>query len=191
MELSFRIIRPEEYITVPWKNGRGVTTELAVGYSESGQPYLWRISIAGVTEDGPFSDFSGYDRILVMLEGKGVRLDHSDGSVNELKTTSDIALFKGELLTSARLTEGGIKDFNVMTLISKCKAEVSLIARGGKIEIKGCENFFYAKNSDAYLTIGDNELSIPEGHLLSIKPETVVCAELISGELIAVKIFYL
>lgn len=51
------IITPSEFITMPWKNGLGETIELMVqGANEQdiNQGFLWRLSIASVTEDGAF-----------------------------------------------------------------------------------------------------------------------------------------
>jgi len=35
----------------------------------------WRLSVASVDRTGPFSDFSGYDRVIMLLEGDGMILD--------------------------------------------------------------------------------------------------------------------
>ena len=55
------------YRTVPWKNGGGTTREIAV--SED-----WRLSVATIEQDGPFSDFTGFDRTIVPIEGNGIEL---------------------------------------------------------------------------------------------------------------------
>jgi environmental stress-induced protein Ves len=64
-----RKLTPEQFKVMPWKNGLGFTTELY--RLNSGDDMMFRISMAKVTESGPFSDFSGYDRTLVNL-GPGV-----------------------------------------------------------------------------------------------------------------------
>ena len=61
---------------MPWKNGGGSTTEIAIapaGASVS-SGFDWRVSMADVVSDGPFSAFNGYDRQLALLSGGGMVL---------------------------------------------------------------------------------------------------------------------
>ena len=63
---------------MPWRNGGGTTTEIAIapeGASVSGERFLYRVSIADVASDGPFSRFEGYDRHIMLLAGAGMTLD--------------------------------------------------------------------------------------------------------------------
>ncbi|MFY2823892.1 HutD family protein [Ruegeria sp. MALMAid1280] len=67
-----QIIRWRDYDLKPWKNGRGTTREIA---SQSVQGTLaWRLSLAMVESDGPFSNFYGLERILTVVRGDGMRL---------------------------------------------------------------------------------------------------------------------
>jgi environmental stress-induced protein Ves len=75
-----QIIHPHDFKRLPWKNGKGETIELAINEDGSLADFDWRISMASVTEDGPFSDFSGYQRHLLLLEGTGIELTHLDGT---------------------------------------------------------------------------------------------------------------
>jgi len=142
--MDYRIIKPDEYRTMPWKNGKGMTTELFVRNSSGSDKYIYRLSIAGITENGQFSDFSGYDRKLIMLEGKGIRLKHSGGEKNSLFKASDIAEFSGDEVTHAELVNGPIRDFNVITLRESCRSVVKVISRSGSYENGFDELFIYA-----------------------------------------------
>jgi environmental stress-induced protein Ves len=59
MALEYQIIPPEGFKEIPWKNGQGITCELRVCHGDLGEGFLWRLSRARVTRNGPFSDFSG------------------------------------------------------------------------------------------------------------------------------------
>jgi environmental stress-induced protein Ves len=62
----------------PWKNGGGVTREIACHPPQAGmQNFDWRISIAHIASDGDFSVFAGVDRVITLLEGGGVQLSRS------------------------------------------------------------------------------------------------------------------
>ena len=123
----FKIYSPEDFQTLPWRNGLGSTVELISEILEGHEAFSWRLSIASVANDGPFSDFSGYDRTLLLLEGTGITLNNPNGSSIELNSPLDCAHFKGEDLINASLHDGPIKDFNVMTLRSICSASVTAI----------------------------------------------------------------
>jgi environmental stress-induced protein Ves len=123
----FKIYSPEDFQTLPWRNGLGSTVELISESLEGYETFSWRLSIASVANDGPFSDFSGYDRTLLLLEGAGITLNNPNGGSIELNSPLDCAHFKGEDLINASLHDGPIKDFNVMTLRSICSASVTAI----------------------------------------------------------------
>jgi uncharacterized protein len=53
----------------PWRNGQGLSLPLFAGSAEAGAPEDWRISVARIDRDAPYSDFSGYARAQVLLSG--------------------------------------------------------------------------------------------------------------------------
>src|SRR4029077_2512621 len=70
-----RLLTPNDYRSMPWKNGAGRTTEIAVHPPGAAlDAFAWRVSIADVEQDGPFSRFPGIDRTIVLLGGSGMRL---------------------------------------------------------------------------------------------------------------------
>jgi environmental stress-induced protein Ves len=100
------------YRTMPWKNGGGITREIAV-FPEAGD-FLWRLSLATVASDGPFSAFPNIDRTLTVLEGEGIELSVEGSGPARLRPGAPFA-FPGDLPASARLLGGAVVDFNVMT----------------------------------------------------------------------------
>ena len=77
-----RIILPEAFHTQPWKNGGGITHEIA--REDRDGALLWRLSIAEVASDGPFSAFTGLSRILTVIEGAGLHLHTPEGRLDAL-----------------------------------------------------------------------------------------------------------
>jgi len=75
----------------------------------------WRISMAQVASDGPFSDFFGIDRTLAVIKGSGLVLMIGDNAPITVEPGSDPIRFPGDIPTSARLVAGEIADLNVMT----------------------------------------------------------------------------
>jgi environmental stress-induced protein Ves len=111
-----RLLRNIDHRRMPWKNGGGETIEIAVHPQHSDlASFGWRVSMATVASDGPFSVFPGIDRTLAILSGDGMSLD-IDGRGHHLLTPESKPLaFPADAPTSARLTGGTITDLNVMT----------------------------------------------------------------------------
>src|SRR3954470_15521560 len=75
-ETTMRILRAADHKVMPWKNGLGATTEIAISPERDGLgDFAWRVSMAQVANDGPFSSFPGIDRTLLVLAGCGMMLD--------------------------------------------------------------------------------------------------------------------
>ena len=112
------LLRGAALVASPWKNGGGVTREIAVAHvaSRAGaslDAFAWRVSVADVAQAGPFSRFEGVDRTLVLLEGAGMLLDEA-GRTHVLTQSLDVAHFAGEAAIDARLVNGATRDFNLM-----------------------------------------------------------------------------
>jgi environmental stress-induced protein Ves len=111
-----RILRAADYRVMPWKNGGGTTTEIAVSPDGAGlDDFDWRVSMARVEGSGPFSSFAGIDRTLSVLAGEGIVLDVAGQPTARLTPASAPFSFPADLPTSAALTAGPITDLNVMT----------------------------------------------------------------------------
>jgi len=111
-----RIIRAADYRRMQWKNGGGETTEIAVSPPGAAlDDFAWRISMARVASDGPFSLFLGIDRTLLILAGSGIRLAIAGRPPVDLTAGSDPLPFPGDVAAAARLLGGPVVDLNVMT----------------------------------------------------------------------------
>ncbi len=105
----------DELNASPWKNGGGTTRELAIEPNGASFETLdWRASIADIGASGPFSVFPGLDRIIVLLDGEGVRMEFDDGRVHDLTSPFEPYAFAGEQPVFARLVGEASRDFNVM-----------------------------------------------------------------------------
>ena len=110
-----QILRARDQKITPWRNGGGLTTEIFVSPFGAGlDDFDWRVSMAGVTSDGPFSHFAGIDRTLAVLSGRGVELIVADAPPVVLTPSTPPFDFPGDQPTSARLLDGPIVDLNVM-----------------------------------------------------------------------------
>jgi environmental stress-induced protein Ves len=110
---------------MPWKNGGGVTTEIAVSPPDVGlEEFDWRISMASVASDGPFSLFAGIDRTLSILEGEGIMLAIDGQEPLTLDRRSPPLSFPADRATTGMLVAGPITDLNVMTRRARMRHRV-------------------------------------------------------------------
>jgi uncharacterized protein len=118
-------LTPADYVRQPWKNGAGTTTELARNGPADG--WLWRLSIADVDRAGPFSDFTGYRRIIVLLAGRGMTLSFDDGPPVAVDRRYRPFAFDGGLRTECALLDGPIRDMNL--IVDDARVDASLDVR--------------------------------------------------------------
>ena len=105
-----RIIRPGDFTTQKWKNGGGVTHEIA--RAEDSDGLIWRLSLAEVASDGLFSAFPGLERILTVIQGAGLILDTAGGPITAHPL--DPVRFSGDLPVIGRLIGGAVRDLNLI-----------------------------------------------------------------------------
>ncbi|HLI11438.1 MAG TPA: HutD family protein [Alphaproteobacteria bacterium] len=124
---ELRLLGPNDYRSMRWRNGGGVTAELASAPGAGGR-FLWRVSIAEVAQSGPFSNFTGYDRIITLLSGEGMALDFS-GAAEPVRIADRLAPvpFSGDWATTCRLFGGPVRDFNVMVDRERAAAKVTAL----------------------------------------------------------------
>lgn len=123
--MSVQVLRAAERLAVPWKNGGGVTRELAAAPAGAGmEAFDWRISIAEVAAGGPFSSFPGVDRVLTVIAGEGLSLAIDGRPAVVLGAASPPLAFSGEARCEAALRAGPIRDLNVMVRRGGWRVEV-------------------------------------------------------------------
>ncbi|MDJ0343571.1 HutD family protein [Streptomyces sp. H10-C2] len=147
--METRILRARDRTPTPWSNGGGVTREIAAGPADTGAGagagagagirtgagadmstattgFGWRVSLADVVEDGPYSAFPGVDRIITVVDGAGMVLT-IDGVTHAPTLPLRPLAFPGDAATGCRLTGGPIVNLNVMTRRGRAAATVEIV----------------------------------------------------------------
>ena len=110
---------------MPWKNGGGVTSEIAsFPEGSSIESFGWRISTALVETAGPFSNFAAVDRILTVLEGK-LALRFSAETSEVILACGQSHTFAGDVAVQGVPLNGPVRDLNVMVRRGEWRAEVT------------------------------------------------------------------
>lgn len=117
------------YPRMPWKNGAGSTLEIARDAGADLGSFGWRLSIADVGADGGFSSFTGYQRIITVLEGQGMQLT-VDGQLHAPLLALQPFAFSGDSLVDCQLLDGAIRDFNLIYAPERYHARLQWFAAG-------------------------------------------------------------
>ena len=197
------LIAANNFKRMPWKNGKGETIELIAIRDPLTNELVCRLSIASVTHDGDFSDFSGFQRILTMIAGNGITLSHQAQAASSSTTSSTTSptpiltqsltrqyqycSFDGSWETKATLIDGPITDFNVIFKPQRVSAKVSIVKRGDSSDIENHANdlFLYAHKEPSTCSLHDGTIAkgieIPKGDLLHISDPSLAKIT-VSGE---------
>ena len=116
-----------------WKNGGGSTRDV-VARPEAATlaDFDWRVSIAEVGQDGPFSAFPGIDRVIMLLEGDEMVLA-VNGATHRLGRLDTLA-FAGEDDTTCQVPSGGTRDLNLMTRRGRAAGSLRAVEVAGAYE---------------------------------------------------------
>jgi environmental stress-induced protein Ves len=131
-------IRANEYREQPWKNSGGLTREIAAAFS--GERALWRLSLATIEHDGPFSEFRGYDRTIVAIDGGVVELEVEGQRV--VLGRAQPYDFPGEARVTCRVTGSAARDLNVLTLRDDFVHDCEIIAAATRFVLDDDELVF-------------------------------------------------
>lgn len=112
----------------PWRNGGGLTQEVVCWPSGADMnDFQWRVSVASIRSSGPFSVFPGIDRVILLLDGRGVQLRSSElGLDHRLDQRYRPLHFSGDHACDCELLGGASRDFNVMTRRAAVTADVQV-----------------------------------------------------------------
>ena len=162
--MSWQLVNLGDVAASPWRNGGGVTRELAV-WPAGGDDWTWRMAVAEVAQDGPFSNFPGIDRWFAVLAGGGVRLSIA-GQAHALTQRSAPLRFAGEAVTDCRLLGGATRDFNLMLRRSRADGAMRRISGTLEVVLAAPKTIaVYAVDAPARIDGPHAELALPPGGL--------------------------
>ncbi len=134
-ETGLTVLGFRDYPVTPWKNGQGVTRDIFMSGAD-GTQFDWRLSLADVGQSGDFSDFSGYERTITLLDGDGFLLDFEDGSRKELNRIHQPFVFDGGAPLRCQLYGGPSRDLNLMVRRDRAGARVGIREISGALEFE-------------------------------------------------------
>ncbi|QGZ63006.1 HutD/Ves family protein [Paraburkholderia acidisoli] len=202
VKATLTVLRGADLVASPWKNGGGVTREIAAGSSTSAgsaslDTFAWRVSVADVAQAGPFSRFAGVDRTLVLLEGAGMLLHEARDESGDaektyaLETPLDIARFRGEASISARLIDGPTRDFNLMVRREAARGTLDVWRDNATRSVQAQTVLLYCAQGEQRIRVdGELEVQLATGDTLRIDAPVATLASTLetrgAGALLAI-----
>ena len=181
-------------VPVPWKNGGGSTTEITIEPPGALiHDFDWRISLATIAQDGPFSLFPGVDRTLALVSGPGLVLDVDDSRRFELDDEDSIIEFAGEAAIQATLNGGPTIDFNVMTRRAVCHHKFGRRRLDGKSVFapRGDRSVLFLADGEGLSVSSDDErIGLVRFDAIMFDTETVWTLEADEATIFIVDIFF-
>lgn len=145
---AIKLLRAASYPAMPWKNGAGTTREIVRDAGDGLGGFGWRVSIADVGAPGPFSAFTGYQRIISVLEGEGMRLN-VDGLDSRDLRARDAFAFDGASAVECTLLGGAIRDFNLIYSPTRYRARLQWQ------KVDGVAHFFSSASTVLLFSAGE------------------------------------
>lgn len=138
------VVRAEDVAPQPWPNGGGTTRELLRAADRS-----WRISLAEIASDGPFSVFGGQHRVLTVVDGPVLSLD-VEGETHVVEPQRPFA-FPGDAEVLASVPEGPVRALDVV-------ADPGVAAYVTVLELGRSSSLPLAADQAAYVVKGGGDL---------------------------------
>jgi environmental stress-induced protein Ves len=167
--MSWHRIALQSVSPTPWRNGFGMTRELVVFPVR--EHWHWRLSVAEISQDGPFSRFDDVERWFAVLSGNGVRLA-VDGAAQTLTRTSAPVVFDGAALAECQLVDGPTLDFNLMVRQGRGRME-RVYGDVAQAVSSGSAVALWSGNAQAQATF--------EGQTIELPPQTLAWRHLDMG----------
>jgi environmental stress-induced protein Ves len=171
--MSWHVIHLADVPPAPWRNGGGVTRELAAWPAQG--EWAWRMSVAEVAQSGPFSRFDGITRWFAVLQGAGVVLhvrtpsdsDAAGAGEHRLSSGDTPLCFDGSAPTDCQLIDGPTQDFNLMVRNSSLPARMVRVQGEFQMAIGAAKTIaVYAINSGASVRFNSEEIYVPPATLI-------------------------
>lgn len=163
---------PASYRHTPWKNGGGVTIDIAESMRPGFGPgnwdgMVWRFGRTAIVAPGPFSDLSGFDRQQVLVSGRGLVLETTEGEIDVRQPFRPVS-FAGETPIVSRLESGPVEVVNLIGDRSRVSIDLSCLVDGATRTCPTGVHIIYAATTSCDLTINGKPCMIANGHAIRI-----------------------
>ena len=120
---------PARYRRLPWKNGGGVSVDIAWDHETDGR--TWRFGRTPIAAPGPFSDYAGNDRLQVLVAGRGLVLRTPEGEIDVRQPFRPVR-FAGETRIVSHLEDGPVEVVNLIGERARVRLDLAVLRAGDR-----------------------------------------------------------
>jgi uncharacterized protein len=176
---------PAHYVTTPWKNGGGVTVDIAVVTDNDGD--VWRFGRTPIVAPGSFSDYSGFDRVQVLVAGSGLVLKTPDGEIDVREPFRPVR-FAGETPIVSRLESGPVEVVNLIGNRTKVRIDIRVLEAGRDLILGSGTHIAYAPGETATIDVQGTPYDLATDHGLRIESDGLIVVTGTAGRLLLASI---
>lgn len=168
------LLRPEDYRRIPWKNGRGemvvIDREGGDSWSDTnGKPSVaWHFGRTAIVEEGPFSDYTGYERLQVVIGGAGLVLVAPDHEI-DLRIPMVPQRYDGGTPIRTRLEQGPVEVVNLIAVRERFDIDLRVGGNDAALPCAKGVHVMYAPAADAAIDIDGHRYALADGHALRLR----------------------
>ncbi|MFY8150912.1 MAG: HutD family protein [Hyphomicrobiales bacterium] len=155
------LLDPASYLRTPWKNGGGTTVDIAF----SGD--VWRFGRTPIVQSGPFSDYTGYDRVQVLVSGSGLVLETPQVEIDVRQPFRPVR-FAGETPIVSRLEAGPVEVVNLIGARALVKVDIAILDEDRTLILQPGTHIAYSPHGDATVAVQGNERKLASDYALRL-----------------------
>jgi environmental stress-induced protein Ves len=171
------LLDPDRYVRTPWKNGGGVSVDIA----SDGD--VWRFGRTPITAAGPFSDYSGFDRMQVLVAGRGLVLETPEGDIDVREPFKPVR-FAGESRIMSRLEAGPVEVVNLMGDRGRVRIDLVVLNAGETRRLVPAVHIAHCPTGRAILRLQEGEYDLPADGGLRIEGTGEAVATCSAGRIV-------
>jgi uncharacterized protein len=163
-------LTPKDYRRIPWKNGRGelisIDREGAESWDNMG--VAWHFGRTTIIEEGPFSDYSGYERLQVVVKGTGLVLIAPDHEI-DLRRPMRPQRYDGGTPIRTVLERGPVEVVNLIANRARFSIELRSRETGAESHYEAGRHIVYAPSGVAHININGRTYALSEDHAVRLR----------------------
>jgi environmental stress-induced protein Ves len=176
---------PEGYRRIPWKNGRG---ELVVIDSEGGESWqdmgvAWHFGRTIIIQEGPFSDYTGYERLQVVTKGVGLVLVARDHEI-DMRLPMHPQRYDGGTAIRTQLEKGPVEVVNLIANRARFDIDLRVGKAGAKVFCRSGRHVVFAPVGAAHVKIDESAYTLAEDHALRVRTDAGTDVTVQAGQVI-------
>lgn len=163
--LRIEPLDPSGYRHTPWKNGGGVTVDIVLVTDKDAE--VWRFGRTPIVQPGPFSDYSGFDRVQVLVAGSGLVLETPEGEIDVRQPFRPVR-FAGETPIVSRLEAGPVEVVNLIGNRARVRVDMEILDEGRSLRLGPGPHIVYNPLGESALDVGGTRHVLAGDHGLRL-----------------------